>query len=434
MIIRRPSFLLYITLIVLTFAAISPAQRPSATPRQEKLLNGLKVLVWHTPGAEKATVRLRIHAGSSFDPQDKEGVMQLLAESFFPNPDSRSFFRDELGGSFDLICNYDYIQINASASNDSLLTLLDTLAQALANPDLSKEATASLKTSLLERIKDAEKDGAYIADRAIAKRLFGAFPYGRPGLGTTQSVEKIDFADLRFARNRLLTADNATLAISGDIDRSLALRAARRYFGSWAKSDKRVPSTFRQPEAPDAAVVKVEMPGLANSEVRYAIRGESRASKDFAAAEIFARVLNARLSERVSAASGSNASVTHDAHILPGAFVFRYRSEPSSPLLLSADSSNATPLSFHSLLGRPITEAEFAAARDQVLAGLGSRNVMDQWLDVDTFRITSVADDTKAFQNTTLADVNSLSTRLTREPLAAAVVTVPPVAASNTSN
>jgi predicted Zn-dependent peptidase len=431
MIIKRPSYLLFVLLFAL--AGVASAQKPSATPRQEKLLNGLKVLILNTAGADKTTLKLRIHAGAAFDPQEKEGVMMLLSESFFPTAESRSFFKDELDGGFELICNYDYIQFNATAKNSDFLTLLETVAQAVSNPDLSKEAAATLKTNLLAKIQEAEKDSAYVADRAVAKRLFGTFPYGRPSLGSTASLQKIDFADLRFAKDRLLTADNATLIISGNVDPALALRAARRYFGSWLKSDKKVPSTFRQPDAPDTAVVKVEMPGVANSEVRYAMRGFARSSKEFAAAEIYARTLQARFAEMVAKGPGSDATVAHDEHILPGAFVFRYRSQPSSPTLLPPGSeTDAT--SFRSLLNRPVTEAEFSAAKTEVLASLEKRDSTDLWLDIDTFRITSVADELKAFQNLTLADVNSISSKLVREPLATAVVAAPAVAASNTTN
>lgn len=421
MTIKRPLHLLF---LLFAFSAVSWAQNPSATPRQERLLNGLKVLYWNTPGAEKTTLKLRIHAGSSFDPQEKEGVMKLLAESFFPTPESRTFFKDELDGSFDVVCNYDYIQFTFTAKNSDFLTLIETVAQAIANPDLGKEAAAALKTSLLAKVQEAEKDGSYVADRAVAKRLFGTFPYGRPGMGTADSLQKIDFADLRFARERLLTADNATLAISGNLDPALALRATRRYFGAWLKSDKKVPSTFRQPDAPPAAAVEVMIPGLANSEVRYAIRGFARSSKEFPAAEIYSAILRARF-PRTVADGGTNAEVSHDEHVLPGAFVFRYRSQ-STPVLLLPASHQAGPGTANTpllpLFNQASTEAEFAAAKNEVLGGLDKRDRLDWWLDVDTFRITSVADELKAFQSVTLADVNALSQKLAQEPLATAVV------------
>ena len=85
---------------LLVFASGSFAQTPK--PRQETLLNGLKLLMWRDSTANKVTLKVRIHSGSSFDPQGREGVMKILAENIFPTPESRDFFKDdEQSGSHD---------------------------------------------------------------------------------------------------------------------------------------------------------------------------------------------------------------------------------------------------------------------------------------------------------------------------------------------
>src|SRR6187402_3122300 len=111
------------------------AQKPgSSTPRQEKLLNGLKVLMWNDPAATEVRVSIRIHGGSAFDPQGKEGVMQLLSDNIFPSAASKSFFTEDLGGNLEIITNYDYIQVNATAKPSNFVTLIETLAQAVSTP------------------------------------------------------------------------------------------------------------------------------------------------------------------------------------------------------------------------------------------------------------------------------------------------------------
>src|SRR6187551_2997022 len=42
-------------ILALALASVSAGQKPSGAPRQEKLLNGLKVLVWNVPAAEKVS-------------------------------------------------------------------------------------------------------------------------------------------------------------------------------------------------------------------------------------------------------------------------------------------------------------------------------------------------------------------------------------------
>ena len=383
--------------VILTTAA--PAQKPgSQVPRQEKLLNGLKLLMWNDPSAPDVRVSIRIHAGSSFDPQGKEGVMRLLANSVFPTAASREFFKEDLGGTLEIISNYDYIQLNGTAKASEFLTLLETLSQAVANPTIDKETIAALKKAQLEELTVLSKDPVYVADQAAAKRLYGSFPYGRPQLGTVESLERIDFADLLFAKERFLSADNATVAISGNFNSDLGFRAARRYLGAWLKSDKRVPSTFRQPDDPDTKPLEISVPESSAVLSRRLRRGVARNDKDYFAAEVLSRLLSTRLGEK------SGLMVANDAFVLPGAIVVR--------------SSSTGPVEWP----RSFTEDEVARVRTAVQSEYEKRSLADRWLDADTYKLTSVADDAAALQNIRLADVQRVADRLSKNPEVTVIV------------
>ena len=305
-------------LVILTASPGVFAQSAAQQPRQERLLNGLKLLMWSDPSAPKVTVKIRIHAGSAFDPQGKEGVMRLLADNIFPTEAARDFFREDLEGSLEVTTNYDYIQIDATGKSDEFLNILSTLSDAVSNPAIDKPTTARLKEELLAKVKQIEGEPSYVADQAVAKRLFGTFPYGRPQNGTSESIGKIDFADLLDAKQRFLTADNATVAITGNYDKVLGYRAARRYFGPWLKSDRRVPSTFRQPDPPPTALLSVPSPKADVSEIRYAMRGTARSDKDFAASKVYAAIIESRLRSRVPSVNSDKVFVRMTEHILPG--------------------------------------------------------------------------------------------------------------------
>lgn len=410
------SFSLY-----LCFSAAAIGQTPSATPRQEKLLNGLKVLVFKTPAADKVSLKLRIHGGSAFDPQEREGVMRLLAESFFPTEGSRSFFADELGGSFEMQSNYDYIQYDFTANSSDFVTLIETVAQAMANPDLSKESTVTLKAALLAKVKEIEKDPAYVADREVAKRLFGTFPYGRPEMGSIASIEKIDFADLIFARERLLTADNATVAVSGSVDPALVFRAARRYFGAWLKADKKIPSTFRAPDAPKSGVPIVESPVANTSEFRFAARSLARNDPDFYASQILQKIIENRFKKR----EGDLGFVRNDPRILPGSYVFGV-SRWKLGLLKRDGNTIAMPgetASYQNeFLKETVTQEEFDAVNREWLARLTPEKISEMWLDADTYKLGPVSKEEASARNVTLGDVQRVLEKLRKQPFAFVLV------------
>ncbi len=406
---------LFLSVLTLAMLGSTFAQKPGSTaPRQEKLLNGLKVLMWSNPAADKVSVKIRVHSGSAFDPQDKEGVAKLLADTIFPNAAAKDFFTDDLGGSLEITSNYDFIQITATAKSAEFLTMLETLAAAVSNPVIDKETTAAVKIVQLAKLAELEKDPSYVADRAVAKRLFGTFPYGRPQMGTAASIQKIDFVDLRFAKDRFFSADNATITISGNFNSDLAFRAARRYFGAWLKSDKKIPSTFAQPVEPDTAPVEVAIPDAAGSHIRYALRGLARNDKDYAASEILSRVLDARFKTAVN--SGSDTSVVNNAHILPGTIVYRNAFSGRSDRKIATGISPA------------ITNGEFSKAKAEILTSIAKRPIDDIWLDADTYKFV-LTDENQAFQNAALADVQRVADRLAKNPVVSVTVQpAPPVA------
>jgi predicted Zn-dependent peptidase len=402
--------------LMLAIAVASSAQ-PAKTPKQEKLLNGLRVIMFDDKTAEKVSVRVRIHSGSAFDPQGKEGVMKLLAAHIFPNSEAREFFTEELGGSLEIVGNYDYIQINASSAPDKFLDLLDTIANAINNVSITKDTTAKLRAEQVEKVKKLTTNPAYVADRAVAARLLGTFPYGRPEEGTTDSLARIDFADILFAKERFLTADNATVAISGNFDRALAFRALRRYFGTWLKADRKVPATFKQPDAPEPAMQTLSLAGTDKKETRFAIRGLARNDRDLAAAYVLSRVLDARL----KAEGAPNSFVRHEAHVLPGTMIIGFTA-----------AENGREPTAATLLAQPVTAEEFGRAKIQAAADIRNRDLADWWLDAETYKFT-VADDVRAFENVSLPDVQRVAQRLASNPVASVAV-VSAMPSASTSN
>src|ERR1700754_3957248 len=110
--IMKKSFLPAILLIFCAFFVRGAAQA-SPQPYQEKLLNGLKVLVWNDPASDRVTLKLRVHSGSAFDPKDKMGVMALLADIIFPDEQTFNYFKEDLNGELKVNSNYDFIEITA---------------------------------------------------------------------------------------------------------------------------------------------------------------------------------------------------------------------------------------------------------------------------------------------------------------------------------
>ncbi len=416
---KNPAFFL---LLLISTTIYSSAQTPIfPAPRESKLLNGTKLLVWSDAKADKVTVKLRVHSGSAFDPQGKEGVMQLLSDILFPNETFKEFFADDLGGKLEIITNYDFVQINASGNSDKFLTILETLANAVTNPQINKETTEKVRANLIAKVKELEKNPSYVADQAVAKRLLGNFPYGRPQLGSSESLQTIDFADLLLANQKFLTSDNATITISGNVNPDFAFRACKRLFGGWLKSDKKVPPTFAQPEPPSADLQILDSPSEKTSELRFAMRGLARNDKDFFASKILEDILQ----ERIQMREGKNSFVVQNPNILPGLIVFRL-SQWNLGTIKKIGNQIALPEGTNSyqnnFLKEPVKAAEFEKAKNSLNSKSTEVKPPDYWLDAETYKLVSVKDDWQKYQSVALVDVQRVLEKLQKEAVAAVLV------------
>ena len=393
-------------------------------PRQEKLLNGLKLLTFNEPNAEKVMLKLRIHSGSAFDPQGKDGTMALLGNILFPDAAAKDFFREDLNGSLSIESNYDYIQITATAVPDQYLAMLETVANAVSNLPIDKENTAKIISAQLEKVKELEKTPSYIADRAAAEKLYGNYPYGRAQMGTSASLGKIDYADLILARDKFLTSDNATLIFTGNIKPESVSRAVRRYFGAWEKSDKKIPATFAQPATPDAKPLIIEMPNVENGLYRMAMMTAGRNDKDFYATEILTKVWSSQLCLNDESKNGKS---SFEPHLLRGTYLIGANlaaaNEPPSPggnpcLLLQKDGKNVYP---------PITQNDFDRAKNVSVTNLNQKmmnidGLSELWLDVDTYKLVSVKDELQKVNNVTLTDVQRVAENVQNQPMVSVTI------------
>lgn len=403
-------------------------QRPSVIrpPHQEKLLNGLKVAMWSVSSAPKVTLKVRIRAGAAFDPHGREGMMVLLSEMFFPSPESRQYFSEDLGGSFELTATYDYIEIAASSDPVNFLTMIESVAAAVTSPNFEKDTIESVKARIAVRRAELKGNTDRVVDAAAAARLFGEFPYGRPLLGTDESMAVIDFVDLRSQYTRIGGADNASLTLYGNFKSDLAFRAIRRYFGSWSKADAGIPYTFKQADPPAEGVLHIDSPGAGKIETRFAVRGFARGGRDFIASEILSAILEERLRANASAEQRDKMFVRNEAYVLPGAVFFGI-SGLTNGLRRSGnvDSKSDAAAIVRTALAERITPDEFQRAKAKIETKLSNVDVDSLWLDAETYQLASLDADKKALSGVTVADVQNALDKIASEPMVSVLADKP---------
>jgi len=393
----------------------------TAEPERETLLNGLRILYWSQPGNPDVLVRLRIHSGAAFDLADKGGMMALLGDALFPEASIREYVAEELGGKLTVTTNYDTLDATISGKAANLERMIDLLRGAVTTTQLGAENIAALKDARIKSYGEQSGSASGVADRAITARLFGSFPYAHPAGGTTLSVSKIERGDLMFARERFLNSDNATVAVLGGVEKPRLMRALRQLLGPWGKSDKTIPATFRQPSPPNPQVLILDAPESSTAEIRLAVRGLARADVDALSAELLALIARSRWQAAVPELS--NVSVRHEAHLLPGMFVF----SATAPQASASKAVAAAQDIMRKLSQAPPSADEFERARTMLNGQLSQQisqpaGLAEAWLDMDTFKSPRPNTVSTLITRYTPADVQRVATRLFKDAPAATIV------------
>ena len=410
-----------VLVVCLLVAQPAPAQVTSE-PEREQLLNGLRLLLWQKPGSSEVLLKLRINSGAAFDLAGKSGQMALLGDLLFPDPDTVEFFTGEMNGKLEVVVNYDSTTITMMGKAEEFDPMVEVLRNALLSTQLTPEVVTRMRDSRIKRLRDTAIAPALVADRAIASRLFGDFPYGRQISGTPEDLARVERADLMLARERFLNSNNATLAIVGGVTRARALRTLRQLLGPWRKSENIVPTTFRQAKPPDARTLIINVPGPA-AEVRLAVRGVSRTDPDYFPAKVLAKLAEQRWQGLTPQLVKQPVFARSESHALPGAFVMG-----------AAVSTEAVPDSLangrkvlDSLMNTAATAAELERAKTDAIAEISGPlskpdALPDPWLDLDTYHLSSVQDQIALLRSVTAQDIQRVANRIFKDALVASII------------
>ena len=424
-----PVFVGFLRNVTLGFALAAVCQTPAQAqlltpPERFELLNGLRVVLLSRPGDQDVLLKLRIHSGAAFDLAGKGGSMALLGDLLFPDPATREFFTEEMQGRLNVVTDYDSITLTLQGRTREFERIIEILRTALVTTQLTPENVTKARNGRVKIIKETSISSSTLADRAIAARLFGDFPYGRPSTGTSESLERIERGDLMLARERFLNPNNATLVIIGGVEKTRASRALRQLLGAWRKSERVIPATFQQPAVPDARILIMNAPTEQSAEVRLAVRGFARSDPDSQAADLLALVALKRWENFLPELARNPVFVRHDSFVLPGMFVMGATVDN----LLATKSLATAQEVVKSLTSQAVTETELETARGQAIAALGKQldtkdGTADAWLDVDTYPTKSGDDRLRELAKISTSDLKRAANRLFWDvPIAVAVI------------
>lgn len=209
--------------------------------------NGARVYFVEARQLPMVDIRVLFDAGSSRAPERAglasmtNGLLDLGAGGLTAQQLAERF--EGVGAELDLGALRDmaWVGIRSVTDPTMLEPALESFTAILGRPDFPAADMERLRARKLVGLESDKQSPGTIASKAFYRTLFGEHPYALPTSGTEASVKAISRDEVVAFHRRYYVARNATVAITGDLDRAGAERLAERLSGVLTSGEKPAP-------------------------------------------------------------------------------------------------------------------------------------------------------------------------------------------------
>ena len=200
--------------------AVLSSSRNSPTLDLWTLKNGVYCIEASMPDASLTCIDLWCRAGSSGEQHDEHGMAHFLEHMVFKGSSTLApgvFDREieALGGSSNAATGFDDVHFHVLIPSDQAPRALDLLLDLVLCPALAEDAFQTEREVVLEEISQyADQPDEQVLQRLLALGC-PDHDYGRPILGTPDSLLAMSPAKMKRFHQRLYRGSNLCLAVAG---------------------------------------------------------------------------------------------------------------------------------------------------------------------------------------------------------------------------
>lgn len=223
--------------IVLALALSAPPHAAAASAEENRLANGLRVIVKPDRRAPVVVVMLWYRVGSVDEVNGVTGVAHVLEHMMFKGTKTikaGEFSRiiSAAGGRENAFTSHDATGYFEALQASQLELALRLEADRMKNLVLSREEFAKeIKVVMEERRWRTEDRPRSLAFEALMATALTAHPYRRPIIGWMSDLESMTVDDVADFYRRWYVPNNAVLVVVGDVEPREVFALAEKHFG-----------------------------------------------------------------------------------------------------------------------------------------------------------------------------------------------------------
>jgi predicted Zn-dependent peptidase len=220
--------------------------------RRTVLPNGLIVLTERMDHLRSVAMGVWIKSGSRCEPADTNGISHFVEHMVFKGTRNRSAQTiaremDSIGGNLDAFTGKETICFNVKSLGEHVPIALDILNDLVLNPTFASPDIERERGVILEEIKIDEDNPDILVQEIFTQSFWKDHPLGKPILGTTATVGRLDQQKLFDYHGGRFLGGNMVFSAAGNLDHDQFVAQVTEKFAA-------LPSGLAVPEehAPEA--------------------------------------------------------------------------------------------------------------------------------------------------------------------------------------
>ena len=350
--------------------------------RRTVLPNGLIVLTERMEYMRSVAMGVWVKAGSRCEPAESNGISHFVEHMLFKGTRSRSAQHiaremDSIGGNLDAFTGKETICFNVKSLAEHVPIALDVLADLVLDPVFAAADIERERGVILEEIKIDEDNPDVLVHELFTQAFWKDHPLGKPILGTTATVARLDRKNLVAYHGDRFHGGNIIFSAAGNLDHDSFVEAAAGKFSALAGGE-----TLHELPAPEpgARIVMRNKKSLEQVQICLGVPAPPITDDSRYATLILNTVLGGGMSSRLFQTIREERGMAYSIY----SDLSPYRD--TGTLLVYAGTSTGKALQvvdlileeFRKLKQEPLSEEELTRAKDQVkgniLMGLESSN------------------------------------------------------------
>ena len=288
----------------------------SSIPEKYSLPNGLKVILLENHSSPVVAMQAWVKVGAADEKKDEHGVSHLIEHMLFKGTKTKGVGQiakmvEGGGGDINAYTSHDTTVFHVVIASREFDVGLDVLSDMVQNSIFDPIELKREKKVVIEEIRMGEDEPKKVLFHQIFSTAYHVHPYGRPVIGTKESVQNLSREKVFGYYKKWYRPDNIIFVAVGDFNSNIVKQKIEKAFGSFKAPS--TPIIRNRPSEPkqEKTRIKIIEKEISETHLGIAFHIPGIFNKDSFALDIIATILGDGRSSRLYNILKNQASLVH---------------------------------------------------------------------------------------------------------------------------